>query len=75
MDYTDFLVDVGNPVALDETLTAMPGVNCQVIGGPNGPFSQQDGHYKVRVFGGEVANEMFEFMVTNQGYCKVVGKV
>jgi arylamine N-acetyltransferase len=74
MDATDFLVDVGNPAALDATLTALPGVVAQVVGGPNGPFHREDGHYVVRVFGGDTANTMFEFMVGTQGYCTVIGK-
>jgi hypothetical protein len=72
MEATDFLVDVGNPAALDATLTALPGVVAQVIGGPDGPFAEEDGHYIVRVFGGAMANSMFTFMVENQGYCRVV---
>lgn len=74
MEAADFLVDVGNPAALDETLRALPGVNAFVVGGSEGPFPQEDGHYVVRVFGGETAESMFEFMVTNQGYCTIVGK-
>lgn len=74
MEATDFLVDVGNPAALDDTLRARPGANAFVVGGPSGPFREKDGHYIVRVFGGETANSMFRFMVENQGYCKVVAE-
>ena len=66
---TDFLVDVGNPKALDETLSALPGTIAQVIGGPNGPFAERDGHYVVRVFGD---TSVFKFACENQGYCKIV---
>lgn len=72
MEAVDFLVDTGNPAALDETLQALPGVNALVLGGPDGPFPQEDGHYMVRVFGGQMQASMFKFMVENQGYCTVV---
>lgn len=72
MNATDILVDVGNPVALDETLRALPGVVAMLIGGPEGPFKRVEDHYVVRVFGDP---EMFEFMVTNQGYCTVVRRL
>lgn len=69
---TDFLVDTGNPAALDETLRALPGVNAFVVGGPVGPFARDDGHHIVRVFGDSTAAQMFKFMVENQGYCTIV---
>lgn len=68
-EYHDFLVDVGNPAALDTTLSALPGVVAQVIGGPDGPFAEEDGHYIVRVFGNP---SFFKFACENQGYCKIV---
>jgi hypothetical protein len=71
VQYKDFLVDVGNPKALDETLAALPSVTAQVIGGPDGPFEQEDGHYVVRVFGNP---GFFKFSVENQGYCRMVGE-
>lgn len=72
IEATDFLVDVGNAAALDQTLQALPGVNALVVGGPEGPFARDGAHYIVRVFGGPEANSMFKFMVENQGYCKVI---
>ncbi len=68
---TDFLVDVGSPEALDETLQAAPGINAFVVGGPKGPFIKDDGHYIVRVFG---EPSFFRFMIENQGYCTIVGE-
>lgn len=74
VEATDFLVDVGSPAALDATLQALPGVRSFVVGGPDGPFTKDDGHYIVRVFGGSAAESMWEFMVANQGYCTIVGR-
>jgi hypothetical protein len=74
VEASDFLVDVWNPAALDATLQALPGVRSFVVGGPDGPFAEDGGHYIVRVFGGKDAESMWEFMVTNQGYCTVVGR-
>lgn len=64
---TDFLVDVGNPKALDETLQALPGVNAFVVGTPE-PI-RENGHYVVRVFGDPF---FFKFAVENQGYCTII---
>lgn len=74
VETTDFLVDVGNPAALDQTLQALSMLRAFVIGGPKGPFLQEDDHYIVRVFGGDTANSMFEYMMKSQGYCTVVGR-
>ena len=64
----DVLVETTDPAWLDKTLTDLPGVVAQVVGGPNGPFRQTEGYYVVRVFTGIDA---FKFMVENQGYCKI----
>lgn len=72
MGATDFLVDVGNPAALDVTLQALPGIHALVVGGPDGPFPRDDGHYVVRVFDGELYATMFKMMMESQGYCRIV---
>lgn len=62
----DFLVDTGNPSALDATLQQMGAV---LIGGPN-DFVVHEGHYVVRALG----NPGFvRFAVKQQGYATVVG--
>lgn len=69
MSATDILVDTTDPAWLDRTLSSMPGITAQVVGGQDGPFPQVDGYYVVRVFGDIT---FFRFAVENQGYCIVV---
>lgn len=62
----DFLVKVGNPKALDQTLQQMGAV---LIGGPEN-FLMHDGAYVVRPLGDP---GFVRFAVEHQGYAKIIG--
>lgn len=69
---TDILVDTANPDALDATVQQLGAA--VVIGGglPEG-YAMVDGHYVVRVIGGDPG--FIEFAINNQGYGTVVGRL
>jgi len=70
IEVNDFLVDIGNPEAFENTLASMvPKVLAQVVGMPE-PI-KRDGYYVVRVFGDPA---YFLFALERQGYGKVIGK-
>jgi hypothetical protein len=67
---TDFLVETGNPEALDNTLQALPMMRAFVVGrGVPGGIVKHEGYHVVRVFGD---TGFFKFACEQQGYCKVI---
>ena len=66
MEYKDFLVETGNPAALDATLNQ---IGAALVGGPN--YLTQEGYYVARTFN----PDFFLFACQNQGYCKVIREV
>lgn len=70
VDYTDVLVDTPNPDALDATLQQF---GAALVGGgmPEG-YGRVEGYYVARVFG---PPGFIEFMLTNQGYAKVIRRL
>ena len=66
----ELLVRVGNPDALDATLTALPGCIARVVGcgTPEGP-QRREGCYVVRVLRGA---KFAEFAIRSQGYAEIV---
>lgn len=64
--FTDLLVDTGNPAMLDKTVMSFGAV---LIGAPD--YSRVDGHYVMRVFG---SPDFIRFACEHQGYCKIVGE-
>lgn len=71
-EFTDILVDVVNPEALDTTLRMLPGAAACVVGcGTERGPEVVDGHYVVRVFG---PPGFVEFAMRNQGYARVIGR-
>jgi hypothetical protein len=66
---TDVLVKTTDPVALDNTVQALPGCVAAVVGGPNGPFPRVEGAYVVRCFSGK---DFLKFAIDQQGYGTVV---
>ncbi len=65
----DFLVDVGNPAALDRTLLQMGAALVQE--GP-GVYKQVEGHYIMRALRNP---DFVRFACESQGYCKIVRKL
>ncbi len=66
----DFLVETGNPLALEDTLQHLPNMHARVVGrGVLGGIVKQEGYYVVRVFGDP---GWFKFAVEQQGYCKII---
>lgn len=70
MIHCDYLVEVGNPAQLEETLKQIPKVLAVMPGAPN--YQTQDGLYVVRVYDGAV---LFEFACNEQGYCKIIKRL
>lgn len=70
VDYTDILVETPNPEALDSILQQF---GAALVGGgmPRG-YARVDDSYVARVFG---PAGFIEFMLTNQGYAKVVRRL
>lgn len=66
----DFLVDVGNPAALDQTLKQLPKAVAFMVGAPEYP--RVDGYFVARVYG-DVG--FFQFACEHQGYCKVIRRL
>ena len=70
MKATDFLVEVGNPEYLDDTLQQLPMMRAFVVGrGVPGGIVRHEGYPVVRVFGD---TGFFVFAMEQQGYCKVI---
>jgi phage terminase large subunit-like protein len=69
----DFLVEVANPEALDQTLKQLPQTGAFLVRteekGLSFAYARMEGYYVVRAMGD--AN-YFQFAVTNQGYCKII---
>jgi hypothetical protein len=67
---TDFLVEIANPEALDDTLQQTPMMTARVVGrGMPGGITYQEGYPVVRVFGDP---SWFLFVAQEQGYCNII---
>lgn len=62
----DFLVDTGNPVAVDLTLNQIGAV---LVGAPD--YVKRDGYYVMRVLRDEAVG-FVKFACEHQGYCKII---
>lgn len=68
----DFLVDVGGPEALQQTLDQMGWINASLVQDDRGNYIQIEGHYVVRVEGDQ---GFFRYAVEKQGYCRIVRQI
>jgi hypothetical protein len=67
----DFLVDVGNPAALDATLGRMGAHLVQAEARPG--YLMVDGHYVMRAVSADPG--FLRFACESQGYCTIVGEL
>lgn len=69
-EFTDFLVEVGNPRALDDTLKQLHGALAALVMSSPESYEQVDGKYVMRCFGDP---GYVKFACEHQGYCKIIG--
>lgn len=72
MEFTDLLVDTASPELLD---TTMQSFGCLICMPEPGKYTTHQGHYILRVFGGQVKVDMIKSIMAQQGYGKVVGQL
>ena len=68
LPYQDFLIDVGNPEALNQTLRQLVNTVAVVLGAPD--FPKQEGYYVMRSWG--LDHGFLLFACERQGYCRVI---
>lgn len=67
-EYTDFLIECGNPKAFDKTINQFGAVLFD--GGNKGNYyADKDGYYRMRVYGDP---GFVKFAIQNQGYGKII---
>jgi hypothetical protein len=67
-EFTDFLVECGNPAAFDQTINSMGAVLFD--GGQKGQYQKdENGYYTMRVYGDP---GYIKFAIQNQGYGKII---
>lgn len=70
VEFTDLLVDTGNPEMLD---TTMQHFGCLLSSPSPGRYDTEQGHYVLRVFGGQSHVDVIRDIMEQQGYGHVVG--